>query len=306
MRWEKEQIKLMGTVIDLLIGHKNEEELLPDIVNKLKEYEQRFSANDNRSELMIINRQAGQQAVKVDSNLFDLIKLGKANSLPKNSFLNIAIGPLTQAWHIGFKDEKIPSQDDIDHLLRVINPEKIKLNEAEKSVYLESGMSIDLGALAKGFIADLLMAELKEKQVLSGLINLGGNVLTFGTPQNAEKKHWLIGIKNPRINQDNYEAVLKIKNKSVVTSGVYERVLKKKNKTYHHIFSSETGYPVSTEILSLTIISDKSVDGEIWTTRLFGEKPETIIEILNTIENIEGLVITETKTYKTNGMNHYL
>lgn len=306
MKWESEQIRLMGTVIDVSIGYERETITIAEIFNKLKKYEQRFSANDNNSELMAINLQAGKKAVKVHSDLYELIKLGKENSLAKNSFLNIAIGPLTRAWHIGFSDEKVPTQDEIEKLLVVIDPKCIQLNEVEKSVYLEAGMSIDLGALAKGFIADLIIKELKEENVLSALINLGGNIVTFGNSPNEERTHWNVGIKNPKETQETYEFILKINNKSVVTSGIYERVLKKDNEKFHHILSSTTGYPVATEMLSLTIISDKSVDGEIWTTRFFGEDPKKVIEELDNLEGIEGIVITSTETYVSAGIKNYL
>ncbi|MDT2813672.1 FAD:protein FMN transferase [Vagococcus carniphilus] len=306
MVWSKEQVRLMGTVIDMMIEHEEPIILLHNCVEKLRSYEKRFSANSQTSELMAVNLQAGQKNIKVHSDLFELIKLGKEHSLPIESYLNIAIGPLTQAWHIGFEDARVPSQTEIASLLKTIDPKRIHLNELDKSVFLEKGSSIDLGALAKGYIADLMVADLKRKQVTSGIINLGGNVLVFGNPPNENRDEWYIEVQVPEQAQSKEPFLLKVRDKSVVTSGVYERVLTKDGQIYHHIINPNTGYPVETDVLSLTILSDKSVEGEIWTTRLFGKKAEEMIKEINHTKGIEGIVITKTMSYLSAGIKKYL
>lgn len=306
MTWQSKQIHLMGTVIDVMIQHEKAEEILEQVDNQLRENEIRFSANNDKSELMAVNLHAGKEWVNVHPSLFKLIELGKHHSVASNSFLNISIGPLTKAWRIGFPDGRKPQESEIIKLLKQIDPSRIRLDSKNSSVYLEEGMSIDLGALAKGYIADIIVEDLKKQGVQSALINLGGNVVTFGSAPNKQRKEWRIGIKNPRETEEVYSEILKVTNQSVVTSGIYERVLEANNQKYHHIFDSKTGYPVETPILSLTIISEKSVDGEIWTTRLFGNKPEEIINIVNGLTGIEALVITEEKNYYSKGMTKYL
>lgn len=294
----------MGTIIDLLIEHHQPDEILTEVVNRLEEYEQRFSANDSDSELMVVNQNAGIKPVRVHPELYHLIKIGKFHSCDANSNLNIAIGPLVQAWRIGFADAKVPSNEEIQMLLNKTNPENIELDDENQTVFLtEQGMSIDLGALAKGYIADLINDYLKSVGVESALINLGGNIVALGPSPKSKKKHWNIGIQNPMLPRQHHLAILKIVNQSVVTSGVYERTLKKKDQTYHHILDPHTGYPTTTDVVSLTIRSDKSLDGEIWTTRLYGKSTEEIIHTLNQIDGIEGCVITkDEKVFYTNQM----
>ena len=89
----------------------------------------------------------------------------------------------------------------------------------------------------------------------------------------------------------NHLLTIPASNKSVVTSGIYERHLTVDGKDYHHIFDSETGFPVETDLASLTIVSDKSVDGEIWTTRLFGERSVSILWQVESIDGIEAILI---------------
>lgn len=293
MKQEKRTVRLMGTVIDLLIEDDGAEEQMDEVVKRLKIYEHRFSANSADSELMAINKQAGIKAVHVHPELFELIRIGKAHSCVPGSYLNIAIGPLVQTWRIGFSDARVPSDDEIKQLLRLTDPQAIILDEEEQTVFLkQKGMLIDLGSLAKGYIADLIIKYLKNKGVNRALINLGGNIIGLNATH-FEEDYWKIGIQNPTLPRDHYVTVLKISNQSVVTSGIYERHLEKNGKSYHHILDPQTGYPVITDVASLTIQSNNSVDGEIWTTRLYGKQSADILSCMDQEAGIEGLVITK-------------
>lgn len=286
-------IRLMGSTISISVLHENADFLLDEVFSLLKIYENRFSANDDNSELMQLNHAAGKEPVCVHPDLFELIELGKKHSLIPGSHLNITIGPLIQTWRIGFKDARVPSASEIEKVLSLTNPENIELDPISRSVFLkQSGMKIDLGALAKGYIADKISYFLKEKGVTSALINLGGNILTIGQNQ-QNNRLWRIGIQNPKLARGNNLALLSIQDQSVVTSGIYERKLKANGKVYHHIFDRNTGYPIDNQLASLTIVSDKSVDGEIWTTRLFGDSPGSILEKVEQENGIEAFVITE-------------
>lgn len=294
MSYAKRTVRLMGTIIDIAITHPLAKELCQDVVTLLKQYNQRFSANDSTSELSQINQQAGIQPVTVHPELFELIAIGKQHSLAQPSYLNIAIGPLIKAWRIGFSDAHKPSQEDIDYALQYINPENIIINPVNSSVFLrKKGMEIDLGALAKGYIADRIMAYLEQKNVQNALLNLGGNLVTLGAPSHRDDKKWRVGVQDPMQPRGQNKFVIKMGPGSIVTSGIYERVLKIDGQTYHHIFDSDTGYPMATDIASMTIISKQSVDGEIWTTRLFGLPADDIIATVNKEPGIEAIVIKQ-------------
>ena len=294
----------MGASITLMIFHENAQQLLLQSEQLLHLYKNRFSANDADSELMEINLQAGKKSVRVHQELFELIALGKKHSIAANSHLNIAIGPLVQTWRIGFSDAKLPSEEEIQRLLKITNPEEIVLNDSNREVYLsKEGMRIDLGALAKGYIADKLKEFLVEQGVQSGIIDLGGNILTIGENPTFHRP-WRIGIQNPALDRGEHVAVIEVSDASVVTSGIYERQLVVDGKTYHHIFDRTTGYPMETELASITIVAEKSVDCEIWTTRLFGQNPYDIIEEIEQQPGLEAFVITKNqKMMYTSGIH---
>lgn len=287
-------IKMMGTIIDILIESDTPEKHINDVCHLLTIYKNRFSANDNDSELTAINNSSGIAPVSVHPDLFELTQLGKTHSITHPGNLNIAIGPLVQSWRIGFDDANVPNPKKIQKALALSNPNNIILNPDKKSIFLsQKGMKIDLGALAKGYIADKVMDYLKSEKVTSAMINLGGNVLVYGDNPKQENGIWRIGIQNPKTTRGNNIGILSLKNKSVVTSGIYERHLRVGHKDYHHIFDRKTGYPIETDMASLTIVSDLSVDCEIGTTKLFGLP---IMQALTTIQNtpnIEGILITK-------------
>lgn len=288
------KVQMMGTTIQLSVEHETPEAVLDKLIERLKEYVKRFSAHDHESELMQVNENAGVMPVAVNDDLYELIKIGKLHSLAEESSLNIAIGPLVKAWGIGFEDATVPSEVTIQFLLSKTDASNIILDDQSQTVFLKyTGMFIDLGALAKGFMADLLIRDFERMNVSAGLINLGGNVLSYGKSPNHQDGYWRIGIQHPFRSRGNPIATLRILDQSVVTSGVYERTFKDHDQVYHHILDRDTGYPIKTELASLTIVSKKSVDGEIWTGRLFGESPEKIIQILNELDGIEGIVITK-------------
>lgn len=288
-----QQLHLMGTMIDIVVEGPHAKGLTQLASQRLREYEHRFSANDPSSELGEVNRQAGIKPVKVAPELYHLIEVGQAHSVAAGSHLNIAIGPLVQTWHIGFADARVPTSPEIAAKLQLIDPTKILLMPKTSSVYLtEAGMQIDLGALAKGYIADLVVAELRQLGAENGLLNLGGNVLTFGKGPH-EDGLWRIGIRDPQGSVETLAQLLKLADHSVVTSGIYERKLQQDGHSYHHIFDSRTGQPIATEIASLTIISEDSLSGEIWTTRLFGSPVAEILQTIDQQPDIEGLVILQ-------------
>ena len=270
----------LGTVINLSVAAPANESDLDAGYELIQNFEDKLTVNRTESEVMSINHNAGIKAVTVPSDTYSLIKKAVLVSRKHLGF-NVAIGPLVKLWKIGFKGANKPSDADIKTRLRIIDPERIILDDGKQSIFLqEKGMEIDLGGIAKGYIADQIKQLWQERQVKTGIIDLGGNVLLVGPSQHADQM-WNIGVQNPIKPRDVSLGVIHTTAKSIGTSGIYERKLVIDGREYHHMFDSKTGYPIKNNLASVTIVSDQSIDGEIWSTIGFYqgiEKGKTLIE----------------------------
>jgi len=285
-------IDLMGTKIRLYFKGDQAEQWLTEACVMLRHYEQVFSANSDHSQLSALKTTAAKEPVVVDPDLYELIKIGREHSLEPNSFLNIAIGPLIKLWRIGFDEARVPSQEEISQVLERLDPADIILDDNQKSVFFaKEGLEIDLGAIAKGYFSDKIMDFFKEKDPVSAMIDIGGNLFVYGESP-KQNLDWDVGIQNPFLPRGYCVAKVKIRNQSVVTSGIYERTFENNGNQYHHIFDSHSGYPVENNVASLTIISDKSLDCDVYTTKLFGLDPRRILAEVHKIEGMEAIVIT--------------
>lgn len=281
---------LMGSPI-LLKLFSHDEALASRVFRLIKQYEDLLTVNRAQSQVMDINHAAGRHPVSVSQPVFELIRCAKAASLYPGSAFNLAIGPLVKRWKIGFKGDTVPPADDIASLLSITRPEDVLLDEANSSVWLaKAGMEIDLGAIAKGYIADRVRDYLRKEGADLGLINLGGNIQTLGSPEGG----WSVGLKKP-FAADELIGSMDVENMSVVTSGTYERYFEQDGKRYHHILDPHTGYPLDNELDSVTIVSKNSIDGDIWTTLMFGMGVEKGCVALRARPDIEAIFVTKAK-----------
>lgn len=283
----------MGTTISLAIVHDKAQVLLTEAKRRLLDYEERFSANDPDSLLMRVNAKAGLAPVQVDADLFKLIAIGKCYSLRSDVSLNIAIGPLIKLWQVGFEGANLPSEAAIQDRLALTHPADIILDDAKQTVYLaKQGMEIDLGAVAKGYFADLIKDYFLEQDVQSGMINLGGNVLLVGAHLEKPSGFWRVGVQDPDQSRNHLRGIIQFQDGSVVTSGIYERHFEYQGKTYHHIFDSQTGYPVDNDLAGLTIVSKSSLVGEIYTSLYFNLTSQDLLAKLSATSGVEAVIIT--------------
>jgi len=281
---------LMGSPILLKLFEHNES-LASRVFRLIKQQENIFTVNRPHSEVMAVNHAAGSHPVEVSQPVYELIKRAKAVSLLDDSLFNFTIGPLVKRWKIGFNGHSVPAASDLQSLLALTNPRDVILDDAARSVFLQhAGMEIDLGAIAKGYIADVVRDFLLAEQVPQGLINLGGNVQTLGA---SGQEGWGIGLKKPFAAEDALLGVIHVSNKSVVTSGIYERYFELDGRRYHHILDPKTGYPLDNELQSVTVISEDSIDGDIYTTLLYGMGVEKSLEYLQDLAHIEAIFVTK-------------
>lgn len=293
---------LMGTVVTVSLYDSNDESILDKVFDKVKELESTLSINENGTLVDEINEEAGIKPVQVDDDTYNIVKKGLEYSKLSNGLFDISVGPIVKLWNIGLPEAKVPTQEEIDEKLPLIGYSDIEIDDTNKTIFLKrEGMMIDLGGIAKGYTADVISDILTEEGVKSAIINLGGNVYAHGKKPNGDD--WKIGIQDPFTERGGIVGTITASNKSVVTSGIYERYIEKDGIKYHHILSPATGYPYDNEIAGITIVSDKSVDGDALSTSVFAMGVEEGMNFVNTLDGIDAIFITkDNKVYITDGL----
>lgn len=285
----------LNTVVTVTIYDKQEEELLDGAMEVCDYYEEIFSRTSETSELYKFNHGLlntatdGTNQAELTPDLAGLISKGIAyGDLSKGKF-DITVAHLAELWNFTADTPQVPSDEDINALLPYVNYKDIQVNGNVVTLANEN-MAIDLGAIAKGYIADRMKEYLLEQGVKSAMINLGGNVLCVGSKPDGTP--FKIGIQKPFADRNETIAVVGIDDLSVVSSGIYERSFTVDDKFYHHILNPATGYPYDTDLVAVTIISEKSVDGDGLSTSCFGLGLEDGLELINSLENTYAVFIT--------------
>ncbi|AYG00529.1 FAD:protein FMN transferase [Lactococcus allomyrinae] len=259
----------LGTNIDLTIFGTTDKNILDESCQLIDDFEDKLTVNRAESEVMDINHAAGIRPTQVSVSTYDLVKIAVLKSQEHFGF-NVAIGPLVKLWHIGFSDARVPTDSEIQARKALISADDIIFNDKALTVFLpQKGMELDLGGIGKGYIADRVQDYWRSRGIASGIINLGGNLITMGTAPQHTDGLWRVGVRNPLIADNTPIAVISVPACSAVTSGIAERHLEIDGKSYHHIIDPETGYPHDNQLASITVFSKYSIDGEIETTRLF-------------------------------------
>ncbi|SCG83972.1 Thiamine biosynthesis lipoprotein apbE [Proteiniborus sp. DW1] len=285
---------LLGTVVQIKFPESQPVRLFDDVFVLLKEIENDMSINIEDSEVIRINKSAGKSYVKVSPETYYVIERGKYYSELSEGRFDISIGPLVKLWGIGTNAPKVPTQVEIEKELSKVDYTNILLNESDKSIMLaKEGMIIDLGGIAKGYAADVVADYLKSKDIHNAIIDLGGNILALGG--NGKADFWNIGLQNPFEARNKHLGILKVKDKTIVTSGVYERNFTEKGKTYHHILDPFTGYPVENSLMSVSIIADKSIDADGLSTTVFALGLEKGAEIIKSLDGVDAIFVDKAK-----------
>lgn len=287
---------LLGTYTRIRVFDEDKEEVLQPAFDRIKELGDKITINQSGSEIDEINENAGKKPVEVSKDIYDLLKQAQDYSEESDGGFNLTIGAITQLWRIGFDDARKPSQDEIDEALKHIDYNKVEFDDNEQTVYLEDeDMIIDLGAIAKGYIADEAVKVLEDHDVKSAIVDLGGNIYVLGHSNRGENEDWNVGIQDPNDDRGSVLGTVKESDKTIVTSGIYERYLEEDDETYHHIFDSKTGYPYDNDIASATVITDKSIDGDGLTTVIFDKGVKEGLEYIenHTPEGTSAVFVTK-------------
>lgn len=287
---EKEPISIssikLNTAIQITIYDSQDKSLLDDCLALCDRYELIFSRTNENSELYKLNHRkdtsdkdpnADGQTIPypisgtadtwhISEDLASLLSQGLSITRESDGAFDIAIAPLTSLWDFTAEDPKVPDDAAIQKALPLCSSDGVTIDDQDITLPSDD-IQFDVGAIAKGYIADRMKDLLVKKGVNSAIINLGGNVLCIGSKPDGTP--FKVGIQKPFADRNETEAVMDITGKSVVSSGIYERCFKQNGKLYHHILNPKTGFPYDNSLISVTIISDQSVDGDALSTTCF-------------------------------------
>jgi len=282
----------LGTVISLKIMDHGDEALLEEAFELVRDIENRMSTRVEGSDIWEINRQAGQNPVAVSPQTLEVIRQGIAYGEFSQGRFDISMGPVVDLWKIGSNDARLPESDEISEALKRVDYQKIQING--NTVGIDAGLSLDLGAIAKGYAADRVAELLVSRGVKSAILDLGGNIKVIGDREDAQP--YRIGIRSPFEGRNQYFGIISIRNQSVVSSGDYERYFEEEGRRYHHIFDTSTGYPVETEVAQVTVITEKSMEADALSTSFYTMSVEEGLALADSMDHV--LIIYVMRDYR--------
>ena len=302
-------------------------QLITDAFKLCDSYEKILSKTIKTSDIARVNAASGK-AVEVSDATIEVLQKGIEYGRLSNGAFDITIGKATDLWNFhdagdtalaadeavegkAAADEaapgEIPNAQVLAEAMRHVDYSKVEI-DGNTVRLADPKMELDLGGIAKGYIADRVTAFLEEKGVRSAIIDLGGNIVALGgkarsmLDTEAGETDFRIGIKDPQSESGALLGTLPASNLTVVTSGTYERYFIADGKKYHHILDSETGYPTDTDVLSATIIAAKgrSVDCDGLSTSCLALGIENALALVNSIEGVEAILVdTNGKVHQT-------
>lgn len=276
------------TIVSIKIWDTDDQKILDHCMQMCSDFENLFSRTLEGSEIYAVNHAQGQP-VTVSDDTAELIRRGLEYSRLSKGKFDITIGTLSTLWDIKNNPGTIPDEQQIQEAISHVDYNKVSLDG--NTVTLEDPETIlDLGGIAKGYIADQLKSYLTSQGIKHAVISLGGNILTIGGKPDGSK--FTIGIQKPFAEQNETITTLEVQDQSVVSSGNYERYFEKDGIIYHHILDPKTGYPYQNDLLEVTIVSDLSTDGDALSTICYALGLKKGMELINNTENVEAIFVT--------------
>lgn len=274
---------------------------------KIYRVEKLMNRYDPKSQLSQVNRLAAKEPVKVDRELFDILRQSVYYGKLSDGAFDITVGPLVDLWRKCAEANSMPTDEQLAEVKKIIGCNKLILDSNDLSVrFTIQGVSLDLGAIAKGFAADIAAAEMKKTGAIGGLIDLGGQIGCFGTTE--KKGKWIIGVRNPAKSEDSkIIARLALSDAAVSTSGNYERFYKIGDRHFSHIFNPATEKSAD-QLTSVTIIASNGVQADALSTAVSVMGAEKGLELIEKTENTEAVIIKASSQdlIKSSGAQQYL
>ncbi len=310
-RYSFDYFDTVSTVIGYEKNHSIFDVEAKKIMTMLEEYHKLYdiyNQYEGINNLCVINDNAGSgEPIKVDSRIIDLLLYAKEIYTLTNSKVNVAMGSVLSVWHEYRENESgIPSETELSEAARHTSIDDVIIDKENSTVMLaDEKMSLDVGAIAKGYATQRIAEQMKADGVNGYILNIGGNVCCVG--KRADKQKWVVGIENPdRDDEDRvYLQTLALTSQSLVTSGDYQRFYTYEGKNYHHIIDPVTLFPAQ-YFSSVSILAKDSALADALSTALFCMSYEDGLKLIGGMKGVEVMWVRENgEELYTSGFKKY-
>ena len=259
------------------------------------------------SQLSQVNREAFDNPVRVDDDLFEVLRISGEYSRQTDGAFDITVGPVVKLWRRAQDGGELPTETELAQARSKVGFEKLVLNQAEKTVRFEvDGMRLDLGGIAKGYAIDLAIEAMQQAGAVGGLIDVGGDVRCFGPPSD-DKESWLVGLQDPSV-EGQLLLVLKLRGMAVATSGGYRRFAEVNGKKYSHIINPQAG-SAADELVSVSIVAQTATAADALATAISVMGREKGFGLIDSLDETEVIVVPAGKDAElihTEGIRRYV
>ncbi len=277
----------MDTVVTITLYDWTDENTIDAAFAEIDRLEDLLSVEKEGSDLDRLAKAAGQDWVEIAPETLEVLELAKEYCTVSDGLLDVTAGPLIDLWDINHGGH-YPTQEELDAVLPLIGCDDLLVEEG-RAYLSRPGMEANLGAIAKGYIADRVKDLLVGMGVEHAVLDLGRNILLIGGK--TEDIPFRIGVQDPNGDQGALLAVLAVSDKSLVTSGVYERYFEHEGKRYHHILDPNTGFPADNGLAAVSIVSDDSANGDALSTTCLLLGKEKGLALIESLPGVEALFV---------------
>ena len=291
---KEEKQSAVGFYLDTVVtltAYVDDDQLLKDALSVCGEYERMLSRTIEGSDVWRINHAQGAP-VEVSDDTIQILDCARRVSALSGGMFDVTIAPVSTLWDFTSGAAVLPDADKIAGAAKLVDISRMTVEG--NRVTLPAGMMIDLGGIAKGYIADAVKGWLEARGVKSGILSFGGNIVAIG--KKPDGSPWKVGIQDIDKPTGEYMLVAQNFGGSTVTSGIYERGFDLDGVRYHHILDPNTGWPVQNELASVTIFSESSMWGDALATSAFALGTEKGLELIEGLEGVEAVFIARDRT----------
>lgn len=290
----KKKQSLLGSPFEITVVAKDsiQGNLFSDLaITEVRRIENLISDWIPTSQISKVNHNAGISPIKVDKEVYDLVdRATKISKLTSGAF-DISYASMDRIWKFDGSMKEMPTPEEIRKSVEKVGYQNIILNPNETTIFLKNkGMKLGLGGIGQGYIADKIKVLLQEKGCKSGLVNVSGDINTWGKQPDGQS--WTVGIVNP-MNKNKVFATFPLDDSAVETSGSYEKYVTFNGKRYSHIIDPRTGYP-ATGIVSVSVFAKQTEIADALATGIFVMGVEVGLDLVNQLKGI-GCIIVDDK-----------